>query len=269
MKKKAFLAILAIFTLLVCCTKEAVVATYDEGEHYYEGGIDFGSVITIDGVTWAPVNCGYSSQEYPYGKLFQWARKYGQGYSLSYDASEPAVNHDVWDGDLNSADSNTVYYGFTAANPCVALDRYYWAEQIHSSSWNDGSRTDPIKAGTDPCPSGWRLPDREELTALCSGNYSPLVTDNGRKGRWFTGSTPYSPSVGAKIFMPASGYGFTDSVPYSRDVTGWYWSSESDSYNRGHYMSFSDKEDPNFVVAVGKSTAGAQSISMAVRCVKE
>ena len=44
-----------------------------------EYGVNHGKGVNIDGVIWAPVDCGYHAVNYPYGKLYQWGRKYGQG----------------------------------------------------------------------------------------------------------------------------------------------------------------------------------------------
>ena len=46
-----------------------------------EYGVDWGEGETIQGLTWAPVNCGYEDNTYPLGKLYQWGRKFGLGYS--------------------------------------------------------------------------------------------------------------------------------------------------------------------------------------------
>ncbi len=54
------------------------------GEYVDEYVINHSQGIEIDGVVWAPVNCGYHKDDYKYGKLYQWGRKYGQGYCLSY-----------------------------------------------------------------------------------------------------------------------------------------------------------------------------------------
>src|SRR5574344_857451 len=62
---------------------------------YIENGVSYGFGITIGSTTWAPVNCGYapylsaSDKGYPYGKLYQWGRKDGQGYD-SNDATYPS-----------------------------------------------------------------------------------------------------------------------------------------------------------------------------------
>ena len=63
------------------------------------------------------------------------------------------------------------------------------------------------------CPTGWRLPTKDELESL-SANYSDWTTYLGVKGRWFSGSQSYSQTAPA-IFLPEL---FTYSF-------GRYWSS--------------------------------------------
>ena len=54
------------------------VATADYIDEY---GVNHGKGTAIGIAIWAPVNCGYHKDDYKYGKLYQWGRKYGQGYS--------------------------------------------------------------------------------------------------------------------------------------------------------------------------------------------
>ena len=54
------------------------------------------------------------------------------------------------------------------------------------------------KRENDPCPTGWRLPTREELKLLYNVG-SEWITKNGRGGRLF-GVEPY------QIFLPAAGF---------------------------------------------------------------
>ena len=60
------------------------------GDYVDEYGINHGQGVKIGETVWAPVNCGYHATDYQYGKLYQWGRKYGQGYSGS-----------LYDGDWN------------------------------------------------------------------------------------------------------------------------------------------------------------------------
>ena len=75
--------------------KKPVVTDYGENiprqdglDYIDEYGINHGGGILIDTVLWAPVNCGYHEIDYPYGKLYQWGRKHGQGYGAPFDREE-------------------------------------------------------------------------------------------------------------------------------------------------------------------------------------
>ena len=73
-------------TILRMPAKEYIgVRPLQDGDYIDEYGISHGPGIEIDDVVWAPVNCGYKMQTseskgYPYGRYYQWGRKYGQGY---------------------------------------------------------------------------------------------------------------------------------------------------------------------------------------------
>lgn len=62
------------------------IPSFSDNDYIDEYGVNRGEGIEIDGVVWAPVNFGYraateSDPGYPYGKLYQWGRKNGQGYN--------------------------------------------------------------------------------------------------------------------------------------------------------------------------------------------
>ena len=65
-----------------------------------EYGENHGPGVKIGETVWAPVNCGYHKTDFKYGKLYQWGRKYGQGYSGNlYDT----------DGNLSGTYSDASY----------------------------------------------------------------------------------------------------------------------------------------------------------------
>ena len=59
-----------------------------------EYGINHGQGVKIGAIVWAPVNCGYHETDYPYGKLYQWGRKHGQGYGVPFETDRGNVNPD-------------------------------------------------------------------------------------------------------------------------------------------------------------------------------
>jgi sporulation protein YlmC with PRC-barrel domain len=149
-----------------------------EGDYVDEYGINHGQGIEIDGVVWAPVNCGYHATDFKYGKLYQWGRKYGQGYSGSIydingknvgevsDASVPTMEEggiSVITGNHKSK-ANIFYTSFNN-------DNADWVDPQDGKLWNSGSGTKPVKTEYDPCPSGWRVPTSTELDELIE-NYS-------------------------------------------------------------------------------------------------
>lgn len=141
-----------------------------DGDYYDEFGINHGPGTEIDRVIWAPVNCGYHETDYPWGKLYQWGRMYGQGYSDSEysDAIIPQLDDNGF-SDINSDNNADKFFTGT----------YYYPDQ---SQWNAGTASSPVKGEYDPCPEGWRVPTKTEMNVLMR---------NGNDFH-FTGTTPYS-----------------------------------------------------------------------------
>lgn len=196
-------------------------------EYVDEYGINHGPGVKIGETVWAPVNCGYHKTDYKYGKLYQWGRKYGQGYSG--DATTPTIEAggiSAITGQLKSK-SNVFFTG---------TSKYYdWLDPQDSKLWNSGTDSNPVKTENDPCPEGWRVPTYAELDELKS-NYSSWTTDdNDRSGRWFSGPNSYTASV-PQVFFPANGYRDpVDGFHTSRDWNGNYWSSRPYTYNASYF----------------------------------
>ena len=217
-----------------------------------EYGINHGQGVEIDGVVWAPVNCGYHATDYKYGKLYQWGRKYGQGYD-SNDASVPSiVSGPVSLSEGQSSSNSNKFYKRPS-------DPYDWSTPQDGTLWNSGTEDDPVKTEYDPCPTGWRVPTYAELSNLTS-NYSSWTTYDGLSGYWFSGSNSYSESA-SRVFFPAAGlregeYGNT----YQRDTVGYYWSSGV-YLSHSHLLDF-DLSNVNWII-IRKRARGAS-----VRCVQ-
>ena len=86
---------IAIISISVGCEQPEVTMVTDSTaeatiDYVDEYGINRGKGTAIGSTVWAPVNCGYHEIDYPYGKLYQWGRKYGQGYDDS-DANHPQI----------------------------------------------------------------------------------------------------------------------------------------------------------------------------------
>lgn len=201
------------------------------GDYIDEYGENHGQGVRIGETVWAPVNCGYHATDFKYGKLYQWGRKYGQGYSTSSDASVP----EIVEGPISAINGQKDIYSntfFTASG-----SPFDWTSPQKDDLWNSGTEDNPVKTEYDPCPEGWRVPTSAELDEL-NNNYSSWTTDdNGRSGRWFSGPNSYTASV-PQVFFPAAGrrtYGVGNAS--NRGGNGYYWSSRPNSHY-AYYLYF-------------------------------
>lgn len=247
-------------------THYSPVNSFIVGDIYVdEYGINHGVGIEFGGIIWAPVNCGYHETYFKYGKLYQWGRKYGQGYqgSIASDIVDETYSDSflpqIIEGPVElsvgqSKENADEFYN-------VLLPPFDWCVSRDINLWNDGSEINPIKTQYDPCPVGWRVPTSLELEVL-TGRYWYWTIDNGQNGYCFSYTSPQTDNS-PQVFLPAAGFLTFDagSAEY-RGGNGYYWSSEANdaddacslSFNRNSVfnLSFSNR-------AYGKS----------VRCVKE
>ncbi len=230
---------------------------------YIDNSVNYGKGIPVDlggtlGVKYfAPVNCGYEAASgetkgYPYGKLYQWGRKYGQGYST--DASGAPTNVSGLTSAVNAnlpVNANKFYTAYDSPydwcnNPTVQGDK--------DKLWNSGTDASPVNTAYDPCPSGWRVPTDAEWTAF----------QNLSGGSWTTNETHGSTSglngwSKAGLFFPAAGRRDRDGSEYGRGYSSSYWSSGVDgALARYWYFYSGDSFMTNYFRATGYS----------VRCVK-
>src|SRR5574344_1768854 len=219
---------------------QTFAAAISANDYIYKS-FDYGAGTTIGSTTWAPVNCGYDATKYKYGKLYQWGRKYGQGYDGN-DATTPSVVEGKPDK-LASAVANTFYKGW---DNTIAPD----------GTWGT---SDPWKTKTtyDPCPTGWRVPTKAELEALLGGTFPSLVLYNSQYGAWFNGTT--SPGTSG-VFLPAAGYRLSDGDASGRGSFGLYWSSTPNGDN-AYFLYF---DNGNALMDINYRAYG-----FSVRCVKD
>lgn len=195
--------------------------SFEKSNAYIDNGTNYGEGVEIDGVVWAPVNCGYDI-EHTYGKLYQWGRKYGQGYSTRFASGPISISTG------QSASKKDYFY---RAND--------WLSPQNDKLWNSGTEDNPQKTEYDPCPEGWRVPTYTELKGL-SLNSSVTTEHLGITGRFFYGTNAYTEGV-PKVFLPAAGYRDFDGDLYSRGSDGIYWSSTpyyGSDYKGANYISF-------------------------------
>lgn len=241
------------------CTIKVIAPTTREVKDYEVDGVSYGKGIVIGDVIWAPVNCGYEPANgdykgYPYGKLYQWGRKYGQGYSTDYDATAP----EIIEGPISVAVGQQEIYSNTFFK--VTESPRDWTSPRDNKLWNSGTEENPVKTEYDPCPTGWRVPTYAELDKLIN-NYSSWLTVDGQEGRYFTGDYTYLDNA-PQVFFPAAGSRYSDvGRVYDRGYNGNYWSSRP--YSTGALSLYVDRSN----VYMGYSDGRAYGSS--VRCVQE
>jgi uncharacterized protein (TIGR02145 family) len=230
---------------------------------YIENGVSYGFGITIGSTTWAPVNCGYapylsaSDKGYPYGKLYQWGRKDGQGYD-SNDATYPSgANLVTGPVDLSVGQdiANAAKFYMNTSSP------YDWLSSKTDNLWNTGTESSPTKTTNDPCPLGWRVPTYTELYALIGNadGKGKWTQKDGQYGRWFDGTQNTNQTSG--VFLPAAGYrGYAGSANNNRGVNSGYWSGTPVNDNAWYLFFYSGYARMN-----RDSRAGGLS----VRCVRD
>ena len=244
------------------CSITVIAPTTREPIDYNVDGVSYGKGIIIGDVIWAPVNCGYEpatsdSKGYPYGKLYQWGRKYGQGYTTSYDATAA----EIVEGPISVVNGQKDKYTNTFFN--VEVSPCDWTSPQDDKLWNLGTESNPIKTEYDPCPKGWRVPTYAEMDQL-SSHCSSWTTVEGQNGYYFSGIYTYL-DVSPSVFCPAAGsLSYKDGNAGNRGYYGNYWSSRASSYYSGHLYFYS-----NFVGTYINSNRNLRAYGYSVRCVQE
>ncbi len=228
-KVLSFFALAVMF--LYCCSCDKVPEPIID--YVDEYGVNHGTGVKIGKAVWAPVNCGYHKDDFKYGKLYQWGRKYGQGYngniydgdwSQSYsDASFPETIKGPVTLEVAQSKENENKFYYNSSYP------FHWSRTKFNGLWNSGTEKNPVKAEYDPCPDGWRVPTYAELEELNDIYFTWITNENGQSGCWFSEKNSYAESV-PHIFLPAAGFrsGHNGREGY-RGRNGSYWSSKSDN----------------------------------------
>ncbi|MCQ2170953.1 MAG: hypothetical protein MJY48_05280 [Bacteroidales bacterium] len=253
-------------------------------QHYVENGISYGKGIPIEAssttIVWAPVNCGYSATDYKYGRLYQWGRKYGQGYRGDDDdfpdkpgGQQKSVYLEDYQNRLKNHPDGNSYNG-----------KFYWYQYNwyggsgDSKLWNTASGANsayeiekvvPTKSQYDPCPTGWRVPTYYEMNALLSLTHSWVtekdfvagITSGPANGGIF-GSSPN------QVFLPAAGRhsDYYDQCE-ERNEEGYYWTSSVPNSGGSFYQESARLLRLNS--SHFKMSYNTRSLGHSIRCVRE
>lgn len=212
------------------CTIQVFSPAVAYADYVDEYGVNHGKGIAIGKAVWAPVNCGYHADDYKYGKLYQWGRKYGQGYSGELYVNKVKTNTEISDATTPTISEGGV--SLTSGQHSSNSNVFYLRDKTHyldwlytqdNTLWNSGTETKPIKTSYDPCPEGWRIPTRSELKELETNSSDWSSDENEQEGYWFYGLSEIGEEI-PKIFFPAAGCRY-DSVAVGRGKYCAYWTS--------------------------------------------
>lgn len=113
--------------------------------------------IKVGSLLWAPVYCGYSA-EHPNGLLYQYGRAKGQPYYPAGESSSICVN-----APIQNPEDDKFYKGKSDWYSGTALTA--WPMSETDAGYVEG------KTG-NPCPEGWRIPTRAELSNLVNTGFT-------------------------------------------------------------------------------------------------
>lgn len=224
----------------------------NDKEYIDEYGINYGYGIDINGLIWAPVNCGYHATLFPYGQMYQWGRKYGVGYySDNYTQEEKPTIATLWEGQNGMEDSHTFY-----KQSSTSRYGYDWIANGDDAFWNSGTDENPIKnLKYDPCPDGWRVPTSYEMQSLLLNIEYAWSQQNEINGLLLDDKK-------TTLFLPAGGrLDISDGKGYDRPTNGYYWTSSA-SLGVSSFLYFHAQ---NYYLNSNGSRAGG----CLLRCVKE
>lgn len=234
-----------------------------DGDYIDEYGINHGPGVEINGVVWAPVNCGYHAEDFKYGKLYQWGRKYGQGYINNFfqDALAPVVKEGpVSLAEGQAAENENVFFNLDI-NKLLYNQYPKWSIGVQSRLWNYGTEQNPIKTEYDPCPDGWRVPTSVESALLESCTYS-WVNESHPEFNGIYGSIVVGASGLGETFFPAAGYiAYGDGFGLNRGGSFFYYNSNLSDLTGAAEV---------YMVAESYYTRNeASAFGMSVRCVSD
>lgn len=224
-------------------------STWDNPVYYFTDALGVMMDRNLGAVTATPGESGI------YGLLYQWGRKdpFLGGFSYSAVGWPSPVSSTKETGTLEYVTANpTTYVTSNQGN----YDWFYSAIKGET----DNTRWQSEKTIYDPCPAGWRVPDRDKnIWAKAGFGEVPVSLDS------FTDCMTF-PNNGTNLYYPASGYRYEDDGGLSGvGSSGSYWSASPSYYNASRASSLS----VYYNGSVDRSSDSNRANGCSVRCLQE
>jgi uncharacterized protein (TIGR02145 family) len=122
-----------------------------------------------------------------------------------------------------------------------------------NGSWADGTKT-----GSDPCPTGFRVPTQAQWAGVLANNTKTNVgTFNGSATNYEAGI-----KFGDQLMLPAAGLRFgVNGALFNRGYGGYYWSSTEDDDDIAWFLVFNSSD--------ANTGSSYRTFGLSVRCVAD
>ncbi|CAA7196611.1 hypothetical protein CHRY9293_02691 [Chryseobacterium potabilaquae] len=132
-----------------------------------------------------------------------------------------------------------------------------------NGSWNSGTEDIPVKTAIDPCPSGFRVPTRQEWVSIFNNtNPSTIGTFVNDPTNFGSGIQLTCPGNGNKLTLPAAGArNRVAGALVERGSGGYYWSSTERGSGQAYTMYFYSNISPAYY--------SVRTEGYSVRCISE
>ncbi|WP_426478150.1 FISUMP domain-containing protein [Chryseobacterium sp. CBSDS_008] len=163
-------------------------------------------------------------------------------------------NYYQWGRKNPVADANTPATAIAGWNTAAAAN----------GAWNTGTEAVPNKTVNDPCPTGFRVPTRNEWVSFntnsTTSNMGTFVASPGSATN-FTVAKVFT-NNGSTLTFPAAGYrNNTTGALNFRAYSGYYWSS-TESSTSAYYLNFNSG-------AINPANNSNRTYGFSVRCIAE
>lgn len=205
--------------------------------------------VVINGVTWATCNVAapgtFATNPEDAGMFYQWDSNTGW-FATNVGTDDEFINY------VLSSNGDTAWVDVLPSGSVSAWDDTY--NETHISLDTITGDTVQWNTANNICPTGWRMPTKDELQSLINSGYK-WTTVNGVEGCIFgSGSNA--------IFLPAIGYRSSFDGSLLNEVNGYYWAKDQIGGTNNHLF----LQDGGLTLGNVQLKLGN---ALSVRCVKE